>query len=235
MKRLLNVTLTLIGILCIVALFLAHEDPFARKIIYTYTGFRPVVPNAKAWYKITCDGAVGALVTLFFYLLVVRWPDYQKRRRLKRGLARQYRIFKEDCIGIMLMVADGSYSGDVPEKLMEQEKFREYFKGNVTSGRSRWDEFVNNLNERYLRELIMNMEIFRDEIAFILNNTDIPRDEPFEFLKRLSTVIYSKKGVTLDYDELKFFARFLWEIFSGWDWISGYRKEDIIQRMIDDI
>jgi hypothetical protein len=81
----------------------------------------------------------------------------------------------------------------------------------------------------------MNMEIFRDEIAFILNNTDIPRDEPFQFLKRLSTVIYSKKGVTLDYNELKSFGRFLWEIFSGWDWISGYRKEDIIQRMIDDI
>ena len=225
----------MIGILCVAALFLAHEDPFARKIVYAYTGFRPVVPNAKAWYKIFYDGAVGALVTLFFYLLVVRWPDCQKRRRLKKGLARQYRIFKEECIGIMLMVADGSYSGDVPERLMEREEFRAYFTEKVTLDRDRWDEFLNNLDERYLRELIMNMEIFRDEIAFILNNTDIPKDEPFEFLKRLSTAIYSMKGVTLDYDELKPFARFFWSIFTGWDPISGAPNEDIIKKTIDDI
>jgi hypothetical protein len=186
LKRLLNVSLITIGILSFAALFLAHDDPFVRKLVYAYTGFRPVVPNAKAWYKIIYDGAVGALVTLFFYLLVVRWPDYQKRRRLKKGLAKQYRIFKEDCIGIMLAVADGSYSGDVPEKLIEQEKFREYFKEMVTPERSRWDELLNNLDERYLRELILNMEIFRDEIAFILNNTDIPEVSEFLCVRRSS-------------------------------------------------
>ena len=76
------------------------------------------------------------------------------------------------------------------------------------------------------------MEIFRDELAFVLNNTDIPKDKPFEFLKRLSAAIYSMKDVTLGYDESKPLASFLWNVFAGWDQITGYRKEDIVKKMI---
>jgi hypothetical protein len=221
--------------LSIAALLLAHEDPFVRKIVYEYTGFRPVVPNAKAWYKISYDLAVGALITLLFYLLVVRLPDFQRRQRLKRSLDKHYKAFREDCIQIMLLVADRTYSADVPEKLMDQDKFRDYFKEKVTPDRDRWDEFLNNLDERNLRELLTRMEIFRDELAFVLNNTDIPKDEPFEFLKRLIAAIYSMKDIKLGYDELKPLAGFLWSVFAGWDWIEGYREEDIVKKMIDAI
>jgi hypothetical protein len=76
---------------------------------------------------------------------------------------------------------------------------------------------------------------FREELTFVLNNTDIPKDEPFEFLKRLSAVIYAMKHITLGYDESKPLAGFLWNVFAGWDLITGYRKEDIIRNMIDTI
>jgi len=36
-------------------------------------------------------------------------------------------------------------------------------------------------------------------------------------------------------DETKPLARFLWEVFAGWDWITGYRKVDIIKQMIESI
>jgi hypothetical protein len=102
---------------------------------------------------------------------------------------------REDCIQIMLLVADGGYSGDVRETLMEQDKFRDYFNEKMAPDRNRWHDFQNNLDEHYLRELLTCMEIFRDEIAFILNNTDIPKDEPFDYLKQLSAAIYSMKDV----------------------------------------
>jgi len=70
---------------------------------------------------------------------------------------------------------------------------------------------------------------------FVLNNTDIPNDEPFEFLKRLSAAMYSMKSVTIGHDEIKPLAGFLWDVFAGWDWIEGYRKEDIVKKMIDEI
>jgi len=107
-----------------------------------------------------------------------------------------------------------------------------YFEEEVAPGMSRFDKFQNELDEYYLRELLTRMEIFRDELAFVLNNTDIPKDKPFEFLKRLSAAIYSMKDVTLGYDESKPLAGFLWNVFAGWDQITGYRKEDIVKKMI---
>ena len=105
----------------------------------------------------------------------------------------------------------------------------------ATPDRNRWHDFQNNLNEYYLRELLTRMEIFRDELTFVLNNTDIPKDELFKFLKRLSAVIYSMNHVTLGYDESKPLASFLWNVFAGWDLITGYREKDIIKEMIDAI
>jgi hypothetical protein len=235
LKRLLDIALIAISVLSVAALFLAHEDPFAREAVCAHSGFCPVMPNAKAWYKIIYDLAVGSLTTLFFYLLVVRLPEYQRRQRLKRSLEGHYKAFREDCIEIMLAVADGTYSADVPETLMEQDKFRDYFTEKVTPDRNRWHDFQNNLNEYYLRELLTRIEIFREELVFVLNNTDIPKDEPFEFLKRLSAVIYSMKHVTLGYDESKPLSGLLWNVFAGWDLITGYRKKDIIKNMIDAI
>jgi hypothetical protein len=211
LKRLLDIFLTAIFVLSVVALFLAHEDPFARDLVCARTGFCPVMPNAKAWNKIFYDLAVGALITLLFYLLVVRLPDYQRRQRLKKSLEKHYNDFRKDCIQIMLMVADGTYDAGFPETLVEQDKFRGYFKENVEAGMDWFDKFQNELDEYYLRELLTRMEILRDEIAFVLNNTDIPKDKPFKFLKRLSAAIYSMKDVALGYDELKPLAAFLWE------------------------
>jgi hypothetical protein len=33
-------------------------------------------------------------------------------------------------------------------------------------------------------------------------------------------------------DESKPLAGFLWNVFAGWDQITGYRKEDIVKKMI---
>ena len=114
-RRALDIGLLAIFILSVAAIFLAHEDPFAREAVCAHIRFCPHVP--KAWHKIIYDLAVGALVSLFFYWLVVRLPDYQRRQRLKRGLEKQYRSFRLDCIKIMMMAADGSYLGREPINL----------------------------------------------------------------------------------------------------------------------
>jgi hypothetical protein len=55
--------LIVIFVLSVAALFLAHEDPFARNVACAHTGFCPVLSNAKAWNKIFYDLAVGTLIT----------------------------------------------------------------------------------------------------------------------------------------------------------------------------
>jgi hypothetical protein len=68
-----------------------------------------------------------------------------------------------------------------------------------------------------------------------LNNADIPDDRAYEFLKRLSAAIFCLKDASIRYDEIKPLSGFLWQIFAGWDFISGYKKEDVIKEMIDSI
>ena len=235
LKRPLDRVLSAIFVLSVAALFLAHDDPFVRDALCERTGICPTIANAKAWNKIIYDLAVGALISLIFYGLVVRLPDYRKRQRIKKSLANHYRNFREDCIVVMLMVADGTFEWGFHETLIEQDKFREYFKEKISPDQNRWHAFLNKLDEHYLQELIMKTEILRDEIAFVLNNVDIPDDKPFEFLKRLSGAILSMRNTTLGYDETKQFAGFLWSVFAGWDVISGYRERDIIQEMIEAI
>ena len=77
----------------IAALFLAHEDPFGRNALCAGTGFRPTAIHAKAWNKILYDLGVGALISLSFYWLVVRLPDYQRRQRIKKSSSKSLQEF----------------------------------------------------------------------------------------------------------------------------------------------
>jgi hypothetical protein len=234
-KQPLDIALIVIAVVSAAALFLAHEDPFVRDAVCAKIKFCPTITNAKAWNKIFYDLAAGALVSLIFYVLIVRVPDYQRRRRYKKSFAHQYQNFREDCIGLMLGVADRTYEWGKQRDLLDQKKFRAYFDEWVTSDQTRWHRFLNNLDEYNLKEIVKRMEIFRGEIAFILNNVDIPSDEPFEFLKRLSTAIYSMHDKTTGYDDTKSLGGFLWGLFAGFDIITGYRERDIIQEMMEAI
>jgi hypothetical protein len=231
-KHLLDSALWLVCIASVAALFLAHEDPFARDALCSHTKICPVIENAKAWNKVFYDLAVGALVSVLFYFLLVRLPEYQKRQRIKKSLATQYNNFREDCIVNMLMVADGTFEWGFHRELVDQAKFKEYFKQPVGQGQDRWDAFLNKLDDYNLHELLMNLEIFRNEISFALNNVDIDDEKSFVFLKRLSNALFSMRDATLGYEEIKPLSRLLWTVFSGWDVVSGYSERDRISDAI---
>lgn len=117
----LDIALNVIAVVSTAALFLAHEDPFVREAVCAKIKFCPTITNAKAWNKIFYDLAAGALVSLIFYVLVVRVPDYQRRRRYKKSFAHQYQNFREDCIGLMLGVAHRTYEWGKQRDLLDQK------------------------------------------------------------------------------------------------------------------
>jgi len=223
-KRLLNLALPIIVFGSLSVMFLASADPFARDYLCRLACVRS--EHADALNKIAYDIAAGSLVSVIFYYLVVRLPDFLKRTRIKRFLSAQYRAFKIDCIAIFLGLADGSYDGGLPENLLSQATFREYFHN------SRWSAVANGLQGVHLDALINRMEAFRDDILFVLNNADIGNDQSFEFFQRLSSIIYERKKADPDYDGIKSLCRFLWEMFSGWSFVDGYAKSDIVEDMI---
>lgn len=234
-KRVLDIILTLLFVLSVAALFLANEDPWARKALCNVV-YCPHI--YKAGHKIVYDLALGFLTSILFYALVVRLPDYEHRQRLKRSLARHYRQFREDCIEIMLQVASTDPAEQLPcaKSLVEQNSFKAYFGSEVAEGRTRWNDVFNNMESFDFQQLPSNMEIFREELVFVLNNIDIQKTEPFESAKRLSVgLLLNVKYTTFEYDELKPLERFLWSVFAGGDPIYGYRERDMVQEMIDEI
>ena len=212
---------------------LAHENPFARTALCDVILACPRLDQGGFWKKLTYDVGMGSLMSIVFYALLVRVPEERKRRRLKASLTNHYRMFKEDSISLFVGAADGSYRPEHVKSLMDQSAFRTYFKEDVDGGGDRWGRAITNLNDHTLQELIVGMEVFRDEITYVLDNGDIALDKAFEFLKSLSfSLHFARSTAALDYDSAKQLARFYWRILSGWDWVTGYPEEDVVEAMI---
>jgi hypothetical protein len=225
-RTLLDLALVVLSAISLATMFFASEDSFARHYLCLIACMRS--EHATALNKILYDIAAAFLVSTIFYFLVVWSPDLLKRRRMKRVLHAQYKSFKTGCIEILLGLADGSYDSQLPEKLIPQSAFRDYFND------ERWYAVANKLEAEgyWIEKLVNRMEVLRGDVLFVLNNTDIADDQSYEFFHRLSSVIYTRKNVDPEYDGVKSLCRFLWNVFSGWSFVDGYAKSDIIEDMI---
>lgn len=218
----------------IAIMFLANEDPFARNALCR-AGACIYSDAARGWNKLFYDFAAGCVITVVFYWLLVRLPEHRKRERIKKGFRAQYRTFKLACIENFLAVADGGFDAPLPEKLLPVDQFRAYFKQDVGDGKTRWHEVANKMSPYYLEVTLSRMEILRQEISFVMHNTDVSEGEAFELLKRLSQAMLMQRNATTDYDSIKSFLGFFWSLFAGWDWVEGYRARDIVDEMIESI
>lgn len=85
----------------------------------------------------------------------------------------------------------------------------------------------------YLEATLSRMEILRQEISFVIYNTDISEGEAFELSKRLSQAMLMQRNATADYNSICSFLGFFWQLFAGWDWVLGYRGRDLVEEMIE--
>ncbi len=192
---------------------------------------------AELFNKIWYDLSVGGAISLIFYALLVRIPSIQRRKQIKRSFYMRFQNFKIASIKVFLLLSDGSYDANLPEQLFDQKKFRKYFKEEVGVGLDRWHVLFNKLseNEHYLKELLCHLDVFREEVSFVLYNCNIEDDKVFDFLKNLSEVIYLNKVVDLEYENLKALLGFYWQLFAGWSVVYGYTDDDIINDMINSL
>ncbi len=229
-------SLPLIGACALALLFmgLANEQPFARDALCSfnvcfYSG------NADWWNKLIYDLSAGSLISIVFFWLFVRWPEHKKKMQIKRGFDVQYKMFKLACIENFLAVADGGFNSILPETLITLEAFRKYFKQEVADGETRWDNVANNMSDYYLEVTLLRMEAFRNEISFVLHNTNIDDEKVIAFLKALSDAMLLQRSASRDYDSINSFLSFFWQLFAGWNFVEGYRARDIVEEMVDSI
>ena len=108
--------------------------------------------------------------------------------------------------------------------LCDIRKFRNYFKEDDSA---KWDIIANALpqNTLLMKDILVELALLRTEIAFVLSTIEIHDEQVFAFLKRLSSTVYRAEQGDLDYDDVKSFMRFMWQLFAGWSWIDGYAEK----------
>lgn len=200
-----------------------------------------------AWW--TSDGfgvavniLCGGIVSFFFYWLVVHVPDQRKRRVIKDSLARIYRGIKKD---ILYQVVFASQKGgrrdlqadsETIDRLMTAKGFKEAFDGGreADEGFYAFENQMDDDTPEY-RNIILNLEMLSKQIEFVLHNYTMDDERLFGFFKRLELMLLSLRRTAPGYDDSKPLCRFVYEMFSGWNFIEGDRGYDIIEKMIADI
>lgn len=233
MIRRLDVAMIFFLLVSTALMVLGHEDPLARKALCQTLNLCLTDAPTPFWSKLSYDLGLGALVSILFYFLLVRLPENQKRRRLRSSLRAHYSAFKERSIAVFVGAADGSYSPEFVETLLVQSSFRDYFKEAVAEDQTRWDAAFNKFGKPAMDELLTEMDILREEISYVLGNVDIEVKGAFPFLKQLSHALHATRNAAAeDYESRKQLFRFFWEILSGWSWVKGYQKADVVEKMI---
>lgn len=199
-----------------------------------------------AWWADTFAVAMnlvaGGILSFFFYWLVVYLPESRKRRVIKNSLSRMYRNIKED---ILYQVVFASQKGgrhdlqadmDTIETLMTPAGFRQAFDGGREADEGYY-AFANEMSdgtEEY-RQIILNLEMLAKQVEYVLHNYTMEDEGLFGFFKRLELMLLSLQRAEPSYDGSKPLCRFVYEMFSGFNFIDGHRGYDPIEKMIADI
>jgi hypothetical protein len=180
--------------------------------------------------------SVGFLISALFFFLVVYYPERQRRSRIKANLQEEYRRFKLSCIGTFLILSNSQDYGE-RDQLLYPDEFKRYFKLKNKDGEGRRDAVANTVEENayYLGELVYQLRIFNDEIRMLRNSVDLHDKATAAFFRHVSQVLHRMEATEPHYEDVKSFCRFLWEIFAGWDIVTGYRKDDYIDQMLGQI
>ena len=196
----------------------------------------PVEPFLLALHNgnsIVFNLSIGYLVSLFFWLLVVYFPNRTRRLILRDNLSRRYQDFRESTIQILLWASIGTHDSQLPKELCDHRKFREFFDEH---SKEHWYAALNGLQgtKESVDELLLELELFAGEVSYVLSNINIQDPKVHSFFKRLSENIYRlKNSPVYSYDQVKYLGNFIWTVHARWSIIDGQLENDVIQDMID--
>ncbi len=181
--------------------------------------------------------SISIIAAYIFYIFNICLPEQKRKNIIKHNFEEQYLYFKKVCIYIFLSALGKSSNEKLREELCSLGEFKKYFKEEHSKDQDRWHKVWGELNGHLLKDLLIELSILRDEVAFILNNTEINDKSVLSFFRLLSQRVYvfKARGINMEYEEKKALLRFLWELFTGWNFIDGYREEDIVKLMIQKI
>ena len=193
--------LVALSLVCVTVMVIASEDRLPMELKGTRAG--SLLLQFPTGNQIAFNLAVGIISAVLMFFLVVRIPERTKRLRVRRNLAVAYESFKEASIAVFLSAIHSSYPAELPRELKNHQKFKEYFSQPFVPGQDRWHGVANGLDEYKIRTLVVEVEVFMNELHYTLAAIDVKEPKAFELLKRLSHILYRSKNWSTEYDDVK--------------------------------
>lgn len=221
----------------IISMFLAFKSSYepALNAISNNTFITEILSQFPTGNSIIFNLSIGYMVSVIFWLMVVIFPRQHKRKLLRKNLLRHYLDFRQDMAHTMLDAAGDEDSYEKSFELVDHIKFREYFSD---ANRPRWSSALGEIqnDNRYITDLLVEVDILSNEFTYVLNNTEIDDQELFEFCKRLLNYVYRLKNQSSYTDDhVKYLGKFIFETMGCWNTVEGKRDSDIIKDMISRI
>lgn len=232
-RNALDLALWLLGAVSLMLMLKSSSDP--RPEFIKGTWFEQLLQPLPTGNQVVFDIAVGLVVSLFVYVLVVRLPAWQKKRRIKAHLLRRYDDLKRQCITHFLWACGEPAASDLIDELKSLENFKKFFKTAVSEDQDRWHAVLNGLTDDYVSGLVRELEMFRGELDYALTAVEVSDEKVFRFMRNLTEVLQRSRYWSDREDQLKPLSQFMWSAFAGWSFVTGYTGKDVIAEMIDAI
>lgn len=229
-RNALDIALWLLGVVCLLLMFKSSTEPYLEFIKDSWFEqfFKPFGTGNQIIFGIS----VGTVVSLFFYVLVVRLPGWQRKRRIKAHLLRRYDDLKGECIIHFLWACGEPAATHLIDELKDLQKFREFFKTEVSHDQNRWHAVLNGLNDQHVTSLVRELDMFRIELDYALTAVEVSDEKVFSFMRNFTEVLQRSRYWSDRDDQLKPLSQFMWSAFAGWSFATGYTGRDSIAEMI---
>lgn len=193
-------------------------------------------------FAVAVNLLTGGVISFLFYFLVVVISERRKKSIIKSNLRRLYRDIKHDILRQVVFASikggrtDLTTSVEEVDRLMDVENFKAAFAhgSEADEGFYAFENQMSNETSEF-REIVLNLQMLSKQIEFVLHNYVLDDQKAFDFFKRLELILLKLQSSGAGYDESKPLCRFVWEMFTGFSFIEGYRGYDPIERMVDGI
>ena len=197
----------------------------------------------EGFYAIFPQFLVGFIVSCIFYFLVVFIPERRKRNIIRSNSVKHYERIKRDILSEIISASSNGGMKDLHnddptiQKLLTIDGFRDVFLNGCENADEGYYAFLNYISEDVpeFREIVLNLQILKDQIEFILQNYPIADQEVFDFFKGLESYLTRFETTGRNDEDQKVLSRLILVIFTGYSIVAPNRDYDIIEKMIKDI
>lgn len=193
-------------------------------------------------YAIASNILISCFVSFIFYFLLVHVPESRRSEMLKKNALSVYRSVKKD---ILFNVLSASIKGgrkdieltyELIDKLMKPENFRHKFEDGREADEGFY-AFENQMSHETYEfvEITHQLGILSRHLNFLMHNFPFKDGELFQYITRLENLLLRIQASGAGYDESKPLCRFVFQIYAGWDWVSGYIGYDRIEKALKEL